>query len=97
MLKEDCLDTTLSHVTDLLTCQNLWTASNAALVLARYLILCEDKLAHTKYLYNLLKQMSECSYLGKKIIWGLKHVFETFWGGGVCAIFTYLKRLKYRI
>ena len=35
MLKEPCLEMTLSHITSLLGSDNLWTASNAALVLAR--------------------------------------------------------------
>ncbi|XP_033764202.1 uncharacterized protein LOC117345255 isoform X3 [Pecten maximus] len=35
MLSEPCLGQTLDHVTTLLSAENLWTASNAALVLAR--------------------------------------------------------------
>ncbi|XP_060068103.1 uncharacterized protein LOC132548269 [Ylistrum balloti] len=35
MLNEPCLNQTLDHVTTLLSAENLWTASNAALVLAR--------------------------------------------------------------
>ena len=36
MLSEPCLDKTIQNITELLTSENLWTASNAALVLARY-------------------------------------------------------------
>ena len=36
MLSESCLLETISHITKLLNNDNLWTASNAALVLARY-------------------------------------------------------------
>ncbi|KAH9512444.1 hypothetical protein Btru_039590 [Bulinus truncatus] len=38
MLSEPCLEDTLDHVTNLLHTDNLWTASNAALVLARLCI-----------------------------------------------------------
>ena len=35
MLSEPCIGDTIQHITKLLHCDNLWTASNAALVLAR--------------------------------------------------------------
>ena len=35
MLSEPCLANTIQYITDLLNNDNLWTASNAALVLAR--------------------------------------------------------------
>ena len=38
MLKEACLVNTIQYITNLLVSDNLWTASNAALVLARSLI-----------------------------------------------------------
>ena len=38
MLADPCLGETISQVTDLLNSENLWTASNAALVLARYAV-----------------------------------------------------------
>ena len=36
MLSEPCVNVTIGRVTELLTSMNMWTASNAALVLARY-------------------------------------------------------------
>ena len=36
MLREECLDETINKLTHLLSCKDMCTASNAALVLARY-------------------------------------------------------------
>ena len=40
MLSEPCVNITIGRVTELLTSMNMWTASNAALVLARYVQAC---------------------------------------------------------
>ena len=37
MLRDDCLDEAISKLTDLLAAKDMCTASNAALVLARYI------------------------------------------------------------
>lgn len=51
MLKDESLDGTIDKLTRLLSCKDMCTASNAALVLARYVVhavfhLCEQKIHH---------------------------------------------------